>query len=80
MGYFADLTPALWVLVSVALRLVERRLGENRRRRTDVLVLATSAVAYSASVGIMLAINGYYAHFRLQNPSLYQWMSRWLGT
>jgi hypothetical protein len=68
MRYLGDLAPALSVLAAIGIWRLRRRWPAARG-----LLIATVAIllAYTCFVGLMLAVTGYYDHFRTHNPDLY---------
>ena len=75
MRYLADLTPCLMPLAMIGLWDCGRRVAARKVLRR-VFYPAVGAIAlYTVGVGLLLAVTGYYDHFRSFNPDLFARLS-----
>ncbi len=71
MRYIGDLTPALSVLATIGIWRLARLTRGRPGARTGLSAVVMLLLAYTGFVGVMLAVTGYYNHFRTTNPDLY---------
>jgi hypothetical protein len=76
MRYLADITPCMVLLGIVGAWSLYELCRDSRWLRRAVVVVALAVGLFTIGVGTMQGFQGYYAHFRKNNPQLWNSMVR----
>jgi hypothetical protein len=77
--YLADFVPLLVILATVGFWQAHRSLAARSSVRRLHLLIAGCLMAYSAAIGLLLAVTGYQARFEHLNPLLFEQITRLLA-
>jgi len=79
MRYLLDMLPMLLILASIGFAYCLQEFGQKRLNRIGFFLSGICLSGYSAIIGVLLGVTGYFANFEYFNPELFDRISRFLA-